>query len=367
MIPVYKPYLNERNLKYAHDALDSTWVSSNGRYIELAEERLRTLLNVKHVLLTANGTVANHLMAKCLRLRTNQRNIIVPSNAYVAAWNPFLYDRFFRLIPVDMDLGTWNADLEGQLHKAENLLVVHNLGNVENVAKIVMKYPHLNIVEDACEAFGGLYFNKGWHHAGTKSLCSTFSFYGNKNITSGEGGAFVTNDDELYAYAKHIWGQAQDPSQKFIHTDIGYNYRMTNVQAAILYGQLLDWDTIRMGKRSVMLYYQWRLQDVKGISLQKFDQSTVHSNWMFGVRFHNNPSYEYAKAFFHDRGIETRPFFYTINKHKHLPTTHNFVNGSILEQQVVVFPSYPQLETKQLEIIAEEIEHYARILEGGIL
>lgn len=360
MIPVYRPYLPPKSLEYAHEALDSTWISSQGKYMELATEELKQHLDVKHALLCANGTVANHLMAKCLRLRTTKKNVIVPSNAYVAAWNPFLYDGFFRLMPVDMNLDTWNAELTDRLHSAENLLVVHNLGNIQNVPRIAEKYPHLNIVEDACEAFGGSYWNvnEKSRMAGTAAMCSTLSFYANKNITSGEGGAFVTNDDELYTYARLIWGQGQS-EKKFVHTDLGYNYRMTNVQAAILYGQLQLFDEIFDRKDSIWEHYFDELSHVSGIQLQQSEPGVLISSWMFGVRFLGNPAYETAESYFKNIGIETRPFFYTINKHKHLWGIEKFPNGEILEREVVVFPSYPDLTKEQVAEIIKGIKVYA--------
>lgn len=371
MIPVYKPYFTKDNLKYAHDAIDSTWVSSSGKYLELSEELLKEYLGVNYIILTNNGTNANHLMAKALMKRTNTKSLLVPSNAYVAAWNPFLYDKFFNLVPVDMDLETWNADLDGKLHLAENLLVVHNLGNIVNVPEIKKNYPHLNIVEDACEAFGGMYCltekDTIYVRAGTEGLCSAFSFYGNKNITSGEGGAFVTNDEELYKYTKLIWGQGQT-SKKFVHSELGYNYRMTNVQAAILYGQLLDYALINHLKNALFFKYLNSLSDVEGISLQKMDDKCSHAGWMFGVRFHGNPFYQRAEEYFKIRGIETRPFFYTINTHNHLRGIKRYPKGTVLQNEIVIFPSYPELsrETESLNRIIEEIKNYARILENSV-
>ena len=124
MIPVYKPYLPPGSLKQAHDALDSTWLSSSGKYIQIAQEKLQELLNVKYVLPLNNGTSACHLVATTTsRLfeapENNKIQIIVPNNVYVAAWNSFLFDKEYQLIPIDTDLNTWNIDLS-QLNKPSN-------------------------------------------------------------------------------------------------------------------------------------------------------------------------------------------------------------------------------------------------------
>ena len=114
------------------------------------------------------------------------------------------------------------------------ILVVHNIGNIINVPKLKLEFPNTVILEDNCEGFLGKYDNK---YTGTESFASSISFFGNKTITSGEGGAFITNDDDVFEYINKIKSQGQS-NEKFIHDVLGYNYRMTNIQAAILYGQL---------------------------------------------------------------------------------------------------------------------------------
>lgn len=201
MIPVYEPYINKDILKYAHEALDSTWVSSKGSYISDVEKEL-TLLHSKgdikpsQVLTCCNGTAATHLVAKALKnFHPNIKNIIVPNNVYVAAWNAFLFDKDFNLIPIEADINTWNVDLNilyELLDKVDisntALLVVHNIGNIVNVPKIQRDWKDLVIVEDNCEGFLGKYENL---YSGTVSFASSLSFFGNKTLTSGEGGLLL--------------------------------------------------------------------------------------------------------------------------------------------------------------------------------
>ena len=156
MIPIYKPYLPKYSLDYAHDALNSTWVSSRGKYVQMAQERLQELLQVPYILLVNNGTSACHLMSKALYYAhpaKGKKKIIVPNNVYVAAWNAFLFDDNYTLIPVDANIDTWNIDLEkldiaikGNPDAAE--LIVHNIGNIINVPALQKKYPTVNFIED---------------------------------------------------------------------------------------------------------------------------------------------------------------------------------------------------------------------------
>ena len=191
MIPVYQPYLPLDVFKYAKDALDSTWVSSHGKYITMAAEKLQDLLGVKHVLLVNNGTSAVHLLSKALQFKHPKiENIIVPNNVYVAAINGFLFDRKYKLKASDADIDTWNYNMDELYHirynsfswgtaSEECVLIVHNLGNIINVSNLKAKYQNTIFIEDNCEGLFGKYNNR---YSGTESLCSAVSFFGNKNI-----------------------------------------------------------------------------------------------------------------------------------------------------------------------------------------
>jgi perosamine synthetase len=366
MIPIYKPYLPNDSLKYAHEALDSTWLSSQGKYISMVQEKLQELLNVKYVLPLNNGTSACHLLAKALSTKHNKNEIIVPNNVYVAAWNAFLFDNNYNLYAVEADLNTWNYKLS-ELDKAIALqpnaavLIVHNIGNINNVPELKRKYPNTLFVEDNCEGFIGTYEGA---YSGTASYASAISFFGNKNITSGEGGAFVTNDEETYLFAKCIQGQGQS-DVRFVHKDLGYNYRMTNIQAAILYGQLEILPEIMEMKEEIFTDYRLALKNRQDILYQTIEPNTHHSNWMFGVRVPGNASYLHAETYFKNNGIEIRPMFYPINIHKHLKDNYTVEYGSctnaeLLNRECFILPSYPELTTEERAYILDTLNHYIK-------
>lgn len=181
MIPIYKPYLTDKCLEQAYDALKSTWLSSQGKYLTIVQEKLSELLNVKYVLPVNNGTAACHLMAKTLfnKKSINKHILIVPNNVYVAAWNAFLFDNHFQLIPIDANLESWNIDLDQlkialEKYPSASVLIVHNIGNIINVPALQLMFPNTIFVEDNCEGFLGKYQNQ---YSGTTALSSAISFF----------------------------------------------------------------------------------------------------------------------------------------------------------------------------------------------
>jgi|688.fasta_scaffold09489_18 perosamine synthetase len=362
MIKIYEPFLNKKTLSYAHDAIDSSWISSQGYYLDATKEKLKDLLGVKWLVLTNNGTTASHLLSKSIQYKNpNIKNIICPNNVYVAAWNSFLYDNFYKLKPIDSDINTWNFDLNLiDPNEDDALLVVHNLGNIINVPELQKKFENTIIVEDNCEGLLGKYDN---FYSGTKSLCSSSSFFGNKTLTSGEGGCFITNDEEVFEYINNIRNQGQS-SEKFIHNNLGYNYRMTNIQAALLYGQLEIVDEILERKSFIFDLYKKNLSSIDGVSFQEIDKSTQHSNWMFSVRF-NHIDLQQKKSlelFLYQMGVETRPMFYSINTHNHLRHVES-VNtiSDLLNSQILVLPSHPNLNKGQILYICNLIKDFFKL------
>ncbi|MFN7656295.1 MAG: DegT/DnrJ/EryC1/StrS family aminotransferase [bacterium] len=364
MIPIYKPYFNKQNLSYAHEAIDSGWVSSQGEYLDLVKNELKTMLDCKKIILTNNGTTATHLLSLALKFKhPNINKIIVPNNVYVAAWNSFLFDKNYRLIPIDCDLNTWNFDIDKikeNLDENTAILVVHNIGNVVNVPKLKRKFPNTVILEDNCEGFLGQYEDKP---TGTESFASSISFFGNKTLTSGEGGAFITNDDEVFEYINCVKNQGQS-DVKFIHKFLGYNYRMTNIQAALLYGQIKDYDFIIKNKNRVFMRYKEIFNTNKNILTQKIEKNTKHSNWMFGIRF-EGISVEMKKNlenYLFQNGIDTRPMFYNINKHEYLKNIDSSnINADILQKECLILPSFPDLKDGQIDFISNKILKYLLI------
>jgi perosamine synthetase len=363
MIPIYKPYLPKHSLKYAHDAIDSTWISSKGIYIEQAKEYLEDFFNVNYVQLVNSGTSATHLLARALLYKHPEiKNLIVPNNVYIAAWNPFVHEGF-NLIPIDADIDTWNFNIDllpDNIPEDTAVLVVHNLGNIINVSELKEKYNTIVFVEDNCEGFGGRYGNQ---YSGTDSLASSLSFFGNKNITSGEGGAFLTNDEELYECAKLVHGQGQSSKDRYIHNTLAFNYRMTNIQAALLLGQLEMFSEIKDRKEVIFEYYRKRFSEIDGVEVQKIQDNTSHSNWMMGIRITGNGSYKPIRDSLIERGVDSRPIFYPMSFHSHLNNYSNAQDEYVscqLSEECLMLPSFPELSRDEQDHIIISIENYIK-------
>ncbi len=363
MLPIYQPYLPASCLKYAHDALDSTWISSQGVYIDKAKERLKQLVGAKYVILVNNGTCATHMLALGLKFKYPKlKKIIVPNNVYVAAWNSFLFSGGFDFEVIDADPKTWNIDhskINGS-GKDTAFLAVHNLGNIINIPELQRKHPDLLIVEDNCEGLFGKHEGK---FSGTSSLMSSVSFFGNKTITSGEGGAVFTGDDELFEYLNSVRGQGQS-SVRYVHDKLGYNYRMTNIQAALLYGQLEIANEIRDRKAEVFDLYKKELSEMPEISFQLQEEGTEHAQWMFAIRlntFDLNKK-RLLELFLFENNIETRPMFYSINHHTHL---HDMKSDNTvadqLNHQCLILPSFPELTKSQILTVTRKIKEFIRM------
>ena len=356
MINIYEPYLNKDILKYAHDALDSTWISSNGKYLNLVKDMLTEKNGSKYVLLCNNGTTATHMLAIGLKYKYPKiKNLIVPNNVYVAAWNCFLMNPIFNLIPIDSDIDTWNIDLELldktiQKYSPEDtaVLIVHNVGNIVNVPKLKDKYKDYVFLEDNCEGFLGEYEG---YKSGSKSFVSSVSFYGNKTITSGEGGAVFTDDEDLFEFLNSVRTQGST-SKKFIFDKLGYNYRMTNIQAALLYGQMEYIDEILEKKQIIFDRYRSNLNE---FSFQKIEENTKHSNWMIGINLKKDVK-DLCYSLF-QQGVETRPMFPPMSKHLHLNKyVGDEANSKELYNTCIILPSYPTLNKKQIDYICNLIK-----------
>lgn len=364
MIRIYEPFLDTYK-KSAEDAINTGWISNHGIYIEKATKKLNEVLNVKYSILMSNGTVATHCLLKSLKFKYPKINkIYVPNNVYVAVWNSVLNEYNLESIQVlPIDLETWNIPENGEflmtLEHNSALLVVHNIGNIINVPFIKRIRPDIVILEDNCEGIFGKYegINSGCCN---DTLCSSVSFYGNKTVTTGEGGAFLTNDIDVYNYIKRVYSQGMS-EQRYIHNIHAYNYRMTNIQAAFLFDQLNDIENILKRKQIVFdryLHLFQKLHKDGKITFQKIRDNTNRANWMFALRILNNKkSIEETYDFFNENGIEIRPFFYSFNKHYHLKEleTHkifNYTDCDILNREIIMIPSSPMItEENQVKVV----------------
>jgi len=221
------------------------------------------------------------------------------------------------------------------------------------------RFPETIIVEDNCE---GLFGKHNDTFTGTQSAIASLSFFGNKTITSGEGGAVLTQDEEIFEYLNSVRGQGQS-SVRYVHDKLGYNYRMTNIQAALLLGQLEIADKIRQLKAEVFDTYRRELSTSDEISFQEEEPGTTHAQWMFAVRFPNFSFHQKRELehFLFENRIETRPMFYVINRHEYLKHIRSDnTNGEKLNQQALILPSFPGLTHGQILTVCRKIKEFLK-------
>lgn len=351
MINIYEPYLKLNNV---YKALESGWLSSQGEYINKSIDLLKNIFCIKHIILQMNGTTATHCLFMALKFKyPNIKTIYVPNNVYVAVYNCVLMEypiENIRLMEIDIDTANMRTDEEyiKSLESNSAIVIVHNVGNIINVPKLKRIRPDIVFVEDNCEGLFGMYENK---YSGTESLCSSISFFANKTITSGEGGVFMTNDDDIYQYIYRKCHQGMS-QKRYIHDIHAYNYRMTNIQAALLYDQLLIKDEIIEKKLNIFNLYDKLLKN--HVYFFKSDENTKKSNWMYCIKL-KNKTYSDVSYKLEKKGIETRPFFYPINKHTHLSSFKDDENAIKLNNNCIMLPSHPNLTDDDVKYICNSI------------
>jgi perosamine synthetase len=314
-IPVSAPDLSEREEEYVLDCLRSTWISSTGEYIGRFEQRFAELVGSKHALACNTGTAALHLALLGAGIGPGDE-VIVPTLTYIASANAVRYCgadvRFADSLP-----DTWNIDprhverLIGPRTKA--IVAVHLFGepaDLEPLAKLA-EANGISLVEDAAEAHGGTYHGRG---LGSIGEVGTFSFYGNKIVTTGEGGMVVTDDDDMASRMLQLRGQGQDFERRYWFPVVGFNYRMTNVAAAIGVAQLETFAEKIARRKEVADRYRSNLA-ATAIAFQAQTEGGVAANWMVAVTLPVSDAEERDRVAkrLDENGVETRPFFYPIH------------------------------------------------------
>jgi perosamine synthetase len=361
MISIYKPYIAKYTIS-AINAIQSEWISNHGEYLKLTSDKLTSILGNKYCILMNNGTSATHCLFKALKYKyPDIKKIYVPNHVFIAPWNCCLMEYSEIVMEVmETDPYTLNSRTDAEyimsLDKDSVVCIVHNLGNIINIPRLKRLRPDLIFIEDNCEGLFGKYENT---YSGTAALCSAVSFYGNKTITSGEGGAFFTDDDDIYKYINSIYSHGMT-SKRYIHDAIATNFRMTNIQAAFLYDQLNDITHILQLKTKIFNTYDLLLKPLvnSGKILQICREDfTEHSTWMYGIIIPSF-SYEEIEMFMKECNIEVRPFFYDIHDHVHLKNIKKPKSSiSSITRSGILLPSYPELTDEQQVYIIHSLNN----------
>jgi perosamine synthetase len=362
MINIYNPDISKYSSS-AIKAINSGWISNLGENINLAKDKLKEIIRSNYVLLTSNGTTATHCLFMSLKYKyPNIKKIYVPNNVYVAVWNCVLMEYNIECIKVlKTDINTFNFNLN-QLDNLEYgacLVIVHNVGNIIDTDYIHSKRPDLILVEDNCEGIFGKINGKFTGNC-KNVLASSCSFYGNKTITTGEGGAFFTNDEDIYKYISKKINQG-NTNKRYVHDLLGYNYRMTNIQAGFLYDQLNDIENILEKKRKVFNTYDILFKDLINdgkIIVPIGSNNCERACWIYTIRI-KGIKFEKISEFLKNENIDTRPFFYPIHIHDHLKDLKiDDLNSDILSNECMMIPSSPNLTNEEQVYIVNKIKEY---------
>ncbi len=316
-IRVAEPCLDGNEAEYVQKCVKDTWISSRGEFVERFESELAELCGVQHAVVTNNGTTALHLALMANGVGPEDE-VIMPTLTYVATANATRYCNAHPVF-VDSEDKYFNVDvskIEAAISEHTKAIVTVPLYghpvDIDPIRDIADRH-NLAIVEDAAESIGASY--KG-RPVGSLASCSTFSFFGNKLITTGEGGAVVTDDKELADQMRFLRGQAVDPQRSYWHTEIGYNYRMTNVAAAIGVAQLERFSTHLGRRHRVADWYNENLSDCQEyIQLPQTAAWATHSYWMYTIQLKPelNADRDEFMRMMAEQGIETRPVFYPVH------------------------------------------------------
>jgi aminotransferase in exopolysaccharide biosynthesis len=379
MIPLSIPHLNGNEWKYVHDCLNTGWISSAGSYVTQFEEMVAEYAGAKYGIACMNGTAGLHIAQVLLGVTAND-HVIAPNITFIATLNAIKYTGADPIL-IDVDAANWQMDLnllEKYLSeqtkpkeidqgiyrfdtttgkRVRAIMPVHVLGNIghmDRMLEIAEKY-HLDIIEDSTEALGST-FNK--KHAGTFGKIGVFSFNGNKIISTGGGGVIVTDDEELAKKAKHLTTQAKVDKIDYIHDEIGFNYRLVNVLAAIGVAQMEKFPELLKQKKVMDAFYRENLKDIGDIQFQEIPDGTDPNCWLFTFStLRMRELLHYLNA----NGVQSRPFWMPMNQLEmfkdDIYVTANDVSANVYANSISI-PSSAGITKEQLETVVDTIKNF---------
>jgi perosamine synthetase len=364
---VSKPVLAGRERDYVLDAIESGWISSTGAYIGAFEKAVGRVLGAEDGISVCNGTAALHLACLALGLRPGQE-VIVPSLTYVATANCVTYT---GAIPVmaDCDPKTWNLTAEAIAplinSRTAGIIAVHLYGLPSPIEQIseLCRARGLWLIEDCAESLGA---TVGGRATGTFGDAATFSFYGNKTISTGEGGMVFVRDAQRRAQARMLRGQGMDLQRRYFHPIVGYNYRMTNVAAAIGLGQIERVDYHLGERRRIAASYYKGLASIEAEGLVMLPAALdgyESSYWLFSLVLRGGGSDRRARIMEQlerEFGIETRPFFIPLHKLPMYESDLILANAEFLGDHGINLPTYSGLTDAEVAEISEAVRHTVR-------
>ncbi len=357
-IPVAETFLVKNEKKYVVEAIESGWVSSKGPFVERFETAFAKYIGTDFAASCSNGTTALHLAYLACGLKANDE-ILMPNLTFVATANAAAYIGA-KPVFVDVDPNTWNMDpqqIEAKITKKTKAIVpVHLYGvpcDMDPILEIAQKH-NLKVIEDCAESHGAAFHGK---KTGAFGDCAAFSFFGNKIITTGEGGMVVSNNEKLIARVNFLKSHGQDPVKSYWYPETAFNYRMTALQAAFGLGQLEGIDQIIEKKIAVSAYYRRQLKDNPKIRFQDSYPDSKSVYWLNSILVPAEKRDGLAMAL-KQQAIETRRVFYPLSALPMYSTKERFPASDSISECGLSIPSSCHLSTEQLDRVILAIDQY---------
>jgi perosamine synthetase len=354
--PIMEPQISGNELAYVSDCIKTGWISSQGTYVKRFEKEFAQYCGAEYALAVSNGTVALHLALVACGVEPGDE-VIVPDITFAASANAIIHAGAIPVF-VDVDEKTWTisvAEIRKNItSKTKAIMPVHLYGHPCHMDEImnIAKENNLVIVEDCAEALGTLYKET---HVGVFGDSATFSFFGNKTITTGEGGMILFKDEASYKKAAVLRDHGMSKTKKYWHELVGFNYRMTNVQAAIGCAQLERIDEFVKKKRFIAESYNSFLSCEEGFVLPPEESWAKCGYWLYTVLIEND---SISRDELIDKllinGIETRPMFYPLHQmpaYSDFATGRNFPNSDKISSKGISFPSSVNIGLEEIENI----------------
>jgi perosamine synthetase len=362
-IPVMTPLLNGNELKYVTECITTGWISSQGAFVKKFENLFGEFTGCKNTLAVSNGTVAIHLALEALGIGEGDE-VIVPNITFAASINTVICARATPIL-VDVDKESWTisaVEIEKNITpKTKAIMPVHLYGHPCDMDAImaIAKKHNLFVVEDCAEALGTLYKNK---HVGTFGDAATFSFFGNKTITTGEGGMVLFRDEKILQHATVLRDHGMSKTKRYWHEFVGYNYRLTNVQAAIGVAQMERLVEFVAAKRKIASIYNQGLAKFEGAVIPPNKDWAFNSYWLYTFLVTDNFGVERDELIekMMKNGVETRPLFFPLHVMppyaKYVKNGQTFPVSNFLSAHGISLPSSVNIEDAEQKNILQFIE-----------
>lgn len=362
-IPVFDFSLGSKEKEFVNDCLETSFIGQ-GSYVKDFEKKFSKFVDCKYGITTTSGTTALHLGLKTLGVGAGDE-VLVSSSTNMACAFSIIYCNAIP-VPVDIETDTWQLNtklVEKKItKKTKAIMVVHLFGqavDMDPVMKIANKY-NLKVIEDCAESHGVEYKGK---KVGSIGDIGAFSFFSNKTITCGEGGMVVTNSDDLANKAKGLKNLCYGKINKFMHEDVGFNYRLPNISAALGLAQLNQIDKIISQKKRIYERYKKNLSNIKGLNIPKIrDYTTKYIMWVFNVYLDNNFKISRDKLVksLKDLNIDTRDAFVPINRQKILQKDYDIndddcPNANYIMENGFYLPSGNTLTNEEIDYVSSQV------------